>query len=208
MNKTLPSQAQVLLCVGLAFVFWYLTFSLKLLNFWLSMSLAVAVLTLLAFAFAGFPLRRSEITVVGFLKGFFAAVVLYAVFWAGNLVSQSLFHFAKPEIASIYHIRGEAQAFLIALVLLFVTSPGEEFFWRGFLQRWFVNRFGPLKGWLLAAFIYAAVHIVSGNIMLVGAALVAGLFWGWLYLRTDSLFICIVSHALWTVGIFILFPVL
>jgi uncharacterized protein len=208
MNKPTPSAAKMLLCVCLAFVFWYLTFGLKLLNFWLSMSLAVTVLTLLAFFFGGIPLRRSEITVANFLRGVFAAAVLYTVFWAGNLGSQILFHFAKPEIASIYGIRSEGQAFVIALVLLFITSPGEEFFWRGFVQRWAIDQFGPLKGWLLAALVYGAVHIVSGNFMLVAAALVAGLFWGWLYWRTGSLFVCTVSHALWTVGIFILFPVL
>lgn len=208
MNTRSPSASQVLLCVCLAFTFWYLTFGLKLLNFWLSMSLAVTALTLLAFAFGGVTLRKSEITVAGFLQGFCAAAVLYAVFWTGNLASQTLFHFAKPEITSIYGIRQEGQSFLIALVLMFVTSPGEEFFWRGFLQRWAVSRFGPLNGWLLAALVYGAVHIVSGNIMLVAAALVAGLFWGWLYWRTGSIFVCIVSHALWTVGIFILFPVL
>jgi len=208
MNRGVPSVAQILLSVSLAFVFWYVTFGLKLLNFWLSMGLAVTILTALAFAFGGITLRKSEITVANFLRGFLAAAVLYAVFWAGNLISQTLFHFAKPEIASIYGIRSEGQAVLIAMVLLFVTSPGEEFFWRGFLQRWAIDRFGPLKGWLAAACLYGAVHIVSGNFMLVAAAFVAGLFWGWLYWRTGSIFVCIVSHALWTVGIFILFPVM
>ena len=43
--------------------------------------------------------------------------------------------------------------------------------------------------------------------MLVMAALVAGLFWSALYSWRGNLTACIVSHALWTVGVFLLFPI-
>ena len=33
-----------------------------------------------------------------------------------------------------------------------------------------------------------------------------GLFWGWLYWKTGSLVPCILSHAFWTVAVFILWP--
>lgn len=198
----------VLFCILLACGLWYLTFSARLLNFWLSMTLAVTILTSFSLAFGGSPRLRAEITAGNFLKGMLAAAVLYGVFGAGNLVSQNLFNFAKPEISAIYDIRQEGQLYLVTLILLFVTSPGEEFFWRGFLQRWAMRRFGAGPGWLAVALLYGAVHLVSGNIMLVLAALVAGLFWGWLYRSTGSLFACIISHALWTVAIFVLFPIM
>lgn len=208
MKRMSPDNRQVLFAVALAFVFWYLIFSAKWMNFWLSMSIAVSILTGLTVYFGGVAFRKREITFPNILLGIGAAVVLYGIFWVGNFVSQAIFHFARPEIAAIYNIRHEWQALGIALVLLFVTSPGEELFWRGFLQNWAMGRFGPLKGWLLATAIYAAVHVVSGNIMLIGAALVAGLFWGFLYWRSGSVFVCIVSHAFWTVGIFVIWPVL
>ena len=47
----------------------------------------------------------------------------------------------------------------MALVLLFITSPAEEVFWRGFVQRWFMHRFGGKAGWLLAVCVYAGVHV-------------------------------------------------
>ena len=53
----------------------------------------------------------------------------------------------------------------MALVLLFITSPAEEVFWRGFIQRWFTHRFGGKAGWLLAVCVYAGVHVFSGNLM-------------------------------------------
>jgi hypothetical protein len=42
--------------------------------------------------------------------------------------------------------------------------------------------------------------------MLVLAAAVCGLFWGVLYLRTGSILLVAVSHTLWDIAVFVLFP--
>ena len=195
-------------CLLLAAVFWYATFSLKLLNFWLSMCIAVSTLTALAVHFDGLPVRRADWRLRSVISGIFAAAALYSIFWLGNSFSQILFSFAKPQVSSIYGIRTQGETLLIGFILFFITSPGEEIFWRGFVQRRLVRRFGRKRGWLLASAVYAAVHIASGNFMLTMAALTAGLFWGWLYLQERNLVPCIVSHSVWTVTIFILLPIL
>lgn len=79
-------------------------------------------------------------------------------------------------LGTVYHIRTQVRAVIIALVLLFITSPAEEIFWRGFLQKWAMDRYGATGGWL--------------------------------YRQTGNLAPCIISHCLWTVGIFLLFPVI
>ena len=192
----------------LATFFWFMTFSLKLLNFWLSMSIAVSILTVWALRFGGVPWRKQDWNWRAIFSGIAAAASLYAIFWLGNSLSQLVFPFAHPQIASIYDIRTQGEAIAITLVLLFITSPGEEIFWRGFVQRRLVDRFGARRGWLLGSLIYAAVHIASGNFMLTMAALTAGLFWGWLYQREHNLVPCIISHSLWTVTIFVFLPVM
>lgn len=203
-----PSDRQVYLTIILAFVFWYLTFAVKLLNFWLSMSIAATILTVLSIEFTGVVLRKQEVNMKNILIGIVSAGILYGIYAGGNYFSQQIFHFARPEISSIYDIRNEGQILIISLVLLFITSPAEELFWRGFLQRWAMSKFGQSRGWLIAAAIYGAVHILSGNFMLTMAAWIAGLFWGLLYWKTGSIFACIISHALWTVSIFVLWPMM
>ena len=195
-------------CLLLAAAFWYTTFSLKLLNFWLSMCIAVSALTALAVHFDGLPVRRADWRLRSVISGLFAAAALYSIFWLGNSFSQILFSFAKLQVSSIYGIQTQGETLLIGFILFFITSPGEEIFWRGFVQRRLVRRFGRKRGWLLASTVYAAVHIASGNFMLTMAALTAGLFWGWLYLKERNLVPCIVSHSVWTVTIFILLPIL
>ena len=88
-----------------------------------------------------------------------------------------------------------------------VIGPGEELFWRGFLQRRLQAQAGPGRGLVLATLLYAAVHIASSNPILVLAAFVCGLFWGLLYLRYQSMLLNMLSHLIWDLAIFLLLPV-
>jgi membrane protease YdiL (CAAX protease family) len=67
---------------------------------------------------------------------------------------------------------------------------------------------GERSAWLVTTALYALVHIWTLNLLLLVAAGVAGLLWGWLYQREQNLITVIVSHALWDVSIFVLFPLL
>jgi len=138
--------------------------------------------------------------------GILAAAVLYFVFFAGNILSRQLFPFAATDIAAVYDFKAGAAPARIWLLMTLVIGPGEEVFWRGYLQRALALRFGPANGCLLAATLYAGVHLASGNVMLVVAALVCGFVWGWLYFRFGSVLLNAVSHTLWDVAAFLLFP--
>lgn len=192
----------------LAAICWHITFSVKLLNFWLSMAIAVVILNVFAIYFGGNPFKKKHFNLRSVIIGAGSAAVLYLIFLIGNFLSQILFDFAKPQVSSIYDIRTQSEAVIIVFILLFITSPGEEIFWRNFIQRWAMRKFGGFGGMFIAALIYAAIHISSGNFMLVMAALVAGLFWGYIYWKEENTLAVTISHALWTVGIFVLFPVM
>lgn len=198
----------VFITIGLAIVFWYITFSLQLFNFWLSMGFAATTLSILAMGWGGFPYSREQLNLRTIVIGVGSAILLYFIFFLGNYLSQLIFNFAKPQISSIYNIRSQAEAIVITLVLLFITSPGEEIFWRNFLQRWSMQRFGGFMGWISAALVYGGVHISSGNFMLTMAALTAGLFWGYIYWKERNTLAVTISHALWTTSIFVLFPLM
>ncbi len=138
--------------------------------------------------------------------GVLSAAVLYGVFWVGNLASRYLLAGAAQDISGVYAFKGQATALRIALLMMFIIGPGEELFWRGFLQRRLEEALGRRAGWLVATGIYAAIHVATGNPILVLAAGVCGAFWGWLYLRYRSMFLNAVSHTVWDIVIFILFP--
>ena len=140
------------------------------------------------------------------LWGILSAAVLYLVFFAGNYFSRLLFDFAGEGIDGVYQFKGDAHGIRIALLMLVIIGPGEEIFWRGFLQRYLQIRLGKWGGFIAGAILYTGVHVFTGNIMLILAALFAGIFWGWMYMRHNSVFMNSVSHTLWDITVFILVP--
>ncbi len=118
-----------------------------------------------------------------------------------------LFDFATRQVDSIYGMKDGTSPVAIGILLVFLIGPAEEIFWRGLVQDRFMARYGELGGWILASVAYMAVHVWAFNFMLIAAAGVCGIFWGFVYLRWRSLVPVIISHALWDVAIFVLFPV-
>ena len=128
------------------------------------------------------------------LLGLASALVLYGVFFVGNILSRLILPFSGDQIGHVYLFKGGASHFRIGVLMLLV------------IQRYMQERFKPLTGYLIAALFYAGVHVPTGNFMLIMAALVCGLFWGFLYFRYRSMLANTLSHTLWDLAVFILFP--
>jgi len=140
------------------------------------------------------------------LLGLASAGFLYLVFYFGNLISRYLFSWAGAGINNVYAFKGGASAWRIGLLMALVIGPGEEILWRVLIQGGLEKKTGPFSGFILATGLYTAVHLASFNLMLVLAAGLCGLFWGWLYYRFRSPLLNIVSHTLWDLSVFLLFP--
>ncbi len=200
--RFLPLAATVLLAAAL----WFITFALEWASFWIKISLSAALLAGIAIVLD--PRARHEFGWGGraVALGLASAALLYLIFWTGRTISIAIFDFAGRQIGGIYHKGAGMPMGVIATLLFFVTGPSEEIYWRGYLQRSLMERFGRWPGWAAATAIYAGVHIWSFNFMLVGAAAVAGAFWGAMYARTGSLAPVIISHAVWSTVIFAVAP--
>jgi membrane protease YdiL (CAAX protease family) len=202
-----PPLRSVWWTLSLAFGLWFVTFAVPAGNFWLKLCASAAVLAL-----AGLTLSWKERGTLFAFKprhlgvGVGSALVLYGIFWMGKQVSGLLFPFAQREISNIYVNKAQLDPLSIGLLLLFIMGPAEEIYWHGFVQRTLSLRLGAVRGVLLTTVFYTLVHISAFNVMLALAAGVCGLFWGLLYLREKSLIPVIISHSLWDVIIFVLFP--
>ncbi len=193
---------------ALAFVLWYWAFAVESGNFWIKISLSAATLATISIAVdyqyfrESLRIDRKELAV-----GLAAAALLYGMFFLGNLISGMLFPFAGGQVSSIYAKGAGIPGWMIAPALIFITGPSEEIFWRAFLQRRLSERWGKLTGSAVTVLLYTGVHIASMNFMLCGAAGVAGLFWGAMYLLRPKPGALIVSHSVWSAVIFALFPI-
>lgn len=207
--------AAILIAAGL----WFLMFSpltSGLAGFWAEMTFSAIALTLMAVFFGrasgvGMPAMRRPLLQA--VVGVAIAFALWGVFVAGDRLSQMMFGFARGQVDMVYSLRTGMPEWAIAVLLLLVIGPAEEFFWRGYVQAAFAKllsgrRHSADLAFVFTTLIYASVHICSMNFMLVMAALVAGCVWGFVYrMRPSLLPALIISHALWDALVFVLLPI-
>ena len=179
-------------------------------HFWIQLALSVAGLCVLGYCFDPVGMKKILIQsrtnlIHSLVFGAVSAWILYMVFLAANISAIWLFPFGKAEISEVYQLKSGVNQWMLVLLLTLVIGPGEELFWRGYLQRRLMDRYG-ITGFVMAVLAYGAVHLVSGNLMLIAAALVCGVFWGVLFHRFNSIWINMISHAAWGLAVFIIWP--
>ena len=181
------------------------------LDFWAWLSLNIVIVAAMSFVLdRGYARRLREDLRSGLARkavlGIASAAALYGVFTVGRIVALRVFPFAAAGIGHVYALKAGTPVLRIVLLIGLVIGPGEELFWRGFFQERTGATTSPVLGFALTALLYTAVHMASGNLMLVLAAAVCGVFWGWLYLRFRSPVLNMISHALWDLAVFVVFP--
>lgn len=188
----------------IALACWALTFGLSAGNFWLKIGFSVIFISLYSLIW-----QRPKISFRfnSILWGSISSLLLYIIFFIGNKFASYIFTGSNSQVENIYSLGMGTNKILVFLLLFFITGPGEEIFWRGFIQDRLMVKWGYLRGYLITTIIYSGVHIFSGNSILILASFVAGAFWGLLYLWKRDLLIQIVSHSLWGAVIFIFAPI-
>jgi membrane protease YdiL (CAAX protease family) len=174
-------------------------------GFWAKMAAGVGSLGAYAL-YANPDLRRTRLRPADVARVIASAGILYGVFQVGDRFARKVMPNGGAEIDDIYRKRGLAPDPFIAATLALVIAPGEELFWRGLLNRYLAQELSPIAGNALGATIYGAIHLVSGNLTLSGAAGVAGAFWSIEHLVQGRMAPLIVSHVAWDVWIFLVRP--
>lgn len=208
MEKHESKNKLIISSLIIAAILWFVIFVLKPFNFWIEMCVSILILVILALFSEKNLISFRDIKLRYILIGIISAIILYFVFYAGNIISGYLFPFKDAQISSVYSNRAQGSSLFIGVLLLFIIGPGEEIYWRGFIQKNLAKKFGENKGYIVAALLYAGVHIITFNFMLVIAALVCGIYWGWIYKKEKSLVPIIISHAIWDFTVFVLFPLM
>jgi len=197
--------------VVIAALLWFVMFSpwtRDYVNFWITMGIAaVALAVMSAFLCDDFK-KQFSLSLKDAMIGLVSAAVLYLVFYLGDFFSSLLFHFAKGQVNSIYLLKEGQNPLYLGLLLAFFIGPAEEIFWRGFVQRSLAAKYGQWQALVAASLVYTLVHVWSFNFMLIMAAMVCGVFWGLIYKYNRNITTLIISHAVWDVLVFIVFPIL
>jgi len=192
-----------------ALILWTVIFVLRPFNFWLMMSLSTAALAGASFIWGEPVSSIREWNLRHLLLGAAAAAALYAIFRGGHFLLQLVEQWLPRRaeyINAVYADRGVLPAALVGALLFFPIGFGEEIFWRGWIQKTLAGHLGGGRSYAITAVLYTAVHLPTGNPVLILAALVCGLFWGAVYWKTGSAVPATVSHMIWDPLIFVIWP--
>ena len=98
-----------------------------------------------------------------------------------------------PELARMFNQLTEGPLAISLFALAFVAPLTEETLFRGLLLRSFERRYGWWPALVLSSALFAAFHL---NVWQALAAFVAGLYLGWIYLKTQSLWPPMIAHGI------------
>jgi uncharacterized protein len=200
--KKYYQDPRILIGLIIAHVLLYFSFHDKAI-FWYIFSGSILVLI----AYAMFQEEvDDELSFIQYLfLGAISGFLLYFVFWLGIRAFDFLQLPHNRSIENLYKWFAPS-LFWQYLALVLVAAPGEELFWRGFIQKRLLKNFTPTVSILTASILYASVHIYSGSFLLVLAAFLSGFVWGYLYFRKKSMPLVIVSHIIFDLMVFIILP--
>jgi len=207
MNPLRRYLPQPIVMIGLAFAFFFFGFTFRgpRSRFWQRMTwtgLTLGSLSLIAQP----KLRHVRFGLREVAVGLGSASILYVIFQIGDRLTRLILPQGGTEIGAIYGLEKLRPRKELAARLALIIGPAEELFWRGLVQARLIEQFGPLPGYVLGTAAYGGAHLATGNFTLIGAATVAGAFWGGLAALGVPLGALIISHSFWDVFIFLIAP--
>jgi uncharacterized protein len=87
----------------------------------------------------------------------------------------------------------ENRLFSQIFLLVLVAPLTEELLFRGMILRGLLARYGPGVAVVLTALLFALIHLNPWQIL---PAFFLGVVFGWFYLRTGSVLLCVIAHAI------------
>lgn len=96
---------------------------------------------------------------------------------------------------------GENVSIIGGFIGVVIVAPiVEEILMRGIILEGFTRKYSNLKAIIISSLLFGIIHL---NIYQFVAAFIIGLFLGWLYVKTRSLWLCIITHGFYNSGGFI-----
>ncbi len=197
------SASRVLLgSVILAHFLLFLSFFLFKDLFWPLFTASLLLLGTLSIKYA----KWKAPSIRSILYGIGSGVLLYFLFFIGKTIMLTLFPQSITQLEELYRLVAPERGWHY-LSLIFVIIPGEELFWRGLIQDQ-VKKLNLRYPIILAAILYMSAHIYAGALLLLVAAILAGIVWGYLYRLTSTMTTPILSHLVFDLLLLVIFPLL
>ena len=178
-------------------------------NIWIGTG-AAAILSMFFLWIGARPSVKSAVTrpvlgsaVVGVAVGIAMA---FATWWLYPIGAE-LFPPVEGEVETLYALLRQPPGPIRAFLLLLLVVATEELVWRGLAIDVFAKAVGPWRAVLFAALTYVLPQLAFRSPLLMLIALICGVVWGILRVRSNGVVAPLMAHIVWNLLVFVLHPV-
>lgn len=196
------NQHKLVWTIPLAIALNYLAFENDAI-FWYMYTFSILVLTSLALAFG--QVDDELETWKALIAGLGYGTLLYAIIAGGFHALSFLPLGMEASVGRFLSAVGPTSIWHF-LLLLFLIVPGEEIFWRGFVQQQMKQYMGTFTAILVTAVMFGAALAISGFWPGALAGIAAGLLLGALYEWKRSMPLIIITHIVMIILLFLVLP--
>lgn len=171
--------------------------------FWYMYTFALLILMSAAIIFG--EIKDELRTWQSFLYGISAALVIYGILFGGYHFLQMFGAGSASFTADFLSIFAPNSVWHL-LLLMFIVVPGEELFWRGFVQQQLKEYMPVTIAIPVAAILFGFTLGLAGFWPGILAGTAVGLVLGYLYEKKKSMPLLIIAHLTLMILVFIIFP--
>lgn len=193
---------QLIIPLIFAYAFTWLTFS-NVKVFWYFY--AFTTLFLMSLAYYSAKIEDELNTFHYLILSIAFGALTYALLFIGYKLIDLTPFMSTKSINSFIHKFGPSSIWHY-LLLLFIIAPGEEIFWRGFIQQQLKKYLPPVFAITVAAALFSMSFAISGFWLGVLAAFIVSLVFGFLYEWKKSMPLIILAHITMLILLFLVIP--
>ena len=180
----------------------------EVLNIWIGTGSAAVISILLVRRVSSPPsLQTNEDPFRSGITGLLVGLVMSMATWVLYPISIDLVPAIGVEVPKLYGLLRQFPGPVWAFPVLALVVGVEELVWRGLAIDLFSKSLSASGAVLLASLVYVLPQIAFRSPLLVIVALLCGIVWGALRVRTHGLLAPLIAHLTWDLLVFVLFPV-
>lgn len=172
-------------------------------QFWICFSISLFILLLTSLMFEKMLIADNWKSTMRFGVG--SGLFIFGMIFFGNELIKLLGYSIEPDLYTLYSIITPQKWWHYASLVV-IIAPGEELFWRGFVQRRLSKSVATPLAIAIATLLYATAHLSAKNPLFVVAAIILGLFYGTLYVWKEDMPLLILSHIIFDLFLLLVFP--
>lgn len=201
MNRHI-SVIGLILSLLFAYAFTWITFSNEKV-FWYFYTFTILFLMSISFFFGKISdnVKTPNYVVLSIIAG----ILLYIILALGYFLIEVLPFTSVKDIDKFYRKFGPTSIWHF-LLLLFLIAPGEELFWRGYIQQQMKRWISPIASVIVTAGLFSLTFVFSEFWFGILGAFVVSMVLGLLYEWKKSMPLIILAHISMLVLLFLLFP--